>query len=129
MLLTTIKSYTMSLYKSTLLCNILYNLTILYISKIIHYLVFLKLYFIVKWLPKVLQIYLHSSINEQNYNNISEHLFRKLSEKTIWNNKESNKKDENILKSLAQEILIFFSKCQCYLRKTFWRIYDRLISI
>lgn len=119
MLLTTIKSYTMSLYKSTLLCNILYNLTILYISKIIHHLVFLKLYLIVKWLPKVLQIYLHSSINEQNYNNISEHLFRELSEKTIWNNKGSNKKDENILKSLAQEILIFFAKCQCYLRKIF----------
>lgn len=79
------------LYKSTLLCNILYNLTILDIRKIIHYLVVLKLYFIVKWLPKVLQIYLHSSINEHNYNNISEHLFQKLSEKTDWNNKGSNK--------------------------------------
>ena len=79
------------LYKSTLLCNILYNLTILDIRKIIHYLVVLKLYFIVKWLPKVLQIYLHSSIKEHNYNNISEHLFQKLSEKTDWNNKGSNK--------------------------------------
>lgn len=79
------------LYKSTLLCNILYNITILDIRKIIHYLVVLKLYFIVKWLPKVLQIYLHSSIKEHNYNNISEHLFQKLSEKTDWNNKGSNK--------------------------------------
>ena len=79
------------LYKSTLLCNILYNLTILDIRKIIHYLVVLKLYFIVKWLPKVLQIYLHSSIKEHNYNNISEHLFQNLSEKTDWNNKGSNK--------------------------------------
>lgn len=79
------------LYKSTLLCNILNNLTILDIRKIIHYLVVLKLYFIVKWLPKVLQIYLHSSIKEHNYNNISEHLFQKLSEKTDWNNKGSNK--------------------------------------
>lgn len=79
------------LYKSTLLCNILYNLTILDIRKIIHYLVVLKLYFIVNWLPKVLQIYLHSSIKEHNYNNISEHLFQKLSEKTDWNNKGSNK--------------------------------------